>query len=67
MSIYAHHGYNEFVVAGGYKGEMIKDYFRDFYVRQSDVMIDLRDGSYEMLSPGGRDWRIGVIDTGRAR
>jgi glucose-1-phosphate cytidylyltransferase len=64
MGIYAHHGFNEFMIACGYKGEMIKDYFRDFYIRQSDVMIDLRDGSFEMLNPGGRDWRIGVIDTG---
>jgi len=65
MSIYAHHGFNDFMVAAGYKGEMIKDYFHDFYLRQSDVMIDLRDGSFEVLDPRGRDWRIGVIDTGQ--
>lgn len=66
MSIYAHHGFNEFMVACGYKGEMIKEYFHDYFLHKSDVMIDLRDGSFELLDSRGRDWRIGVIDTGAA-
>jgi glucose-1-phosphate cytidylyltransferase len=66
MTIYAHHGFNEFIVACGYKGEMIKEYFHDYFLHKSDVMIDLRDGSFELLNSRGRDWRIGVIDTGSA-
>jgi len=64
MGIYAHHGFNEFVIAAGYKGEMIKGYFRDFFFRQSDLKVDLKDGSLELLNPRGRDWLISVIDTG---
>jgi glucose-1-phosphate cytidylyltransferase len=64
MGIYAHHGFREFLVAAGYKSEMIKEYFHHFFLRNSDLMIDLRDGSHELLDPAPLDWRIGVIDTG---
>lgn len=64
MSIYAGHGLAEFVVACGYKQEMIKQYFHDFFLTNSDCMINLRDGSFEVIQPSGYDWRIAVIDTG---
>jgi len=64
MSIYASHGFKDFLIACGYKGEMIKEYFHNFFVRNSDYLIDLRDGSHEVLSTNGIDWRIAVIDTG---
>lgn len=64
MNIYNSHGFNEFLVACGYKGEMIKEYFNAFLVRNSDYIIDLRDGSREMVNTNGIDWRVGVIDTG---
>lgn len=64
MSIYASYGYKDFLVACGYKGEMIKEYFHDFHVRNSDYVIDLRDGSRTVVGSHGIDWRIGVIDTG---
>jgi glucose-1-phosphate cytidylyltransferase len=64
MGIYASHGFKDFLIACGYKGEMIKEYFHNFYVRNSDYLIDLRDGSHEVLSTNGIDWRIAVIDTG---
>lgn len=64
MSCYAGYGFNEFVVACGYKQEMIKQYFHDFFLTNSDCMINLRDGSFDVLQPSGYDWRIAVIDTG---
>jgi glucose-1-phosphate cytidylyltransferase len=64
MSIFADHGYKEFLVACGYKGEMIKEYFHNFFLHQSDYVIDLRDGSRELLHSSTLDWRVGVIDTG---
>jgi glucose-1-phosphate cytidylyltransferase len=64
MGIYASHGFKDFLVACGYKGEMIKEYFHNFFVHNSDYLIDLRDGSHEVLSTNGIDWRIAVIDTG---
>jgi glucose-1-phosphate cytidylyltransferase len=64
MGIYSSHGFKDFLVACGYKGEMIKEYFHNFFVRNSDYLIDLRDGSHEVLSTNCIDWRIAVIDTG---
>ncbi|EYF01928.1 glucose-1-phosphate cytidylyltransferase [Chondromyces apiculatus] len=64
MSIYASHGFNDFVVACGYKGEVIKDYFHSFYVRHSDYVVNLRDGTQQILRSEAPDWRIAVVDTG---
>ena len=64
MSLYAAHGYNRFLVACGYKGEVIKEYFRNIFIHTSDFFVDLKDGSLEVLDGQRSDWRIGVIDTG---
>lgn len=41
MKIYAYHGINEFVVCLGYRGEVIKDFFMNYHMRESDVTCDL--------------------------
>jgi glucose-1-phosphate cytidylyltransferase len=64
MSIYASHGFGEFVVACGYRGDMIKEYFHNLFIRSSDYVVDLRSGELTVLSPSVTDWRVGVIDTG---
>jgi glucose-1-phosphate cytidylyltransferase len=64
MQIYANHGYREFLVACGYKGEIIKEYFHNYVIHHSDYFVDLRDGARQMVNTNGLDWRIGVIDTG---
>jgi glucose-1-phosphate cytidylyltransferase len=64
MRIYAAHGFREFLVACGYKGEMIKEYFHNFPVRNSDYFIDLGTGERTVINGCGIDWKIGVIDTG---
>ena len=64
MQIYASHGYKDFLVACGYKGEVIKEYFHNFFIRTSDYFVDLRNGSLDVVNPNGIDWKIGVIDTG---
>jgi glucose-1-phosphate cytidylyltransferase len=64
MRLYAHHGYNDFLVACGYKGEIIKEYFNNFVVHNNDYIVNLLDGSRELLNTGSIDWRVGVIDTG---
>lgn len=64
MSIYGRHGFKDFLVACGYKGEMIKHYFNNFFIQNTDFVIDLGDGSRELLDKAAIDWRVGVIDTG---
>jgi glucose-1-phosphate cytidylyltransferase len=65
MKMYASHGFKEFLIACGYKGEMIKEYFGNFFLHESDYIVDLRDGSFEVMNSGDLDWRVGVVDTGQ--
>lgn len=64
MQIYASHGYKDFVVACGYKGEIIKEYFHNYQLHSCDYFLNLRDGSRQIVKPNGLDWGIGLIDTG---
>lgn len=64
MSIYSAFGYNDFMVACGYKGEVIKEYFSTFHLRDSDLMVDLRSGRHQTMASTTPDWRVSLIDTG---
>lgn len=64
MNGYAAHGFTCFLIACGYRAEVVKEYFHNFFVRNSDFTIDLRDGSRTVLHSTGVDWRIAVVDTG---
>ena len=65
MSTYAHYGHNDFLVACGYKGEIIKEYFHNFFIHNNDYIVNLQDGDCKLLNSGSIDWRVGVIDTGQ--
>lgn len=64
MNIYAVYGFNDFVIACGYKGEYIKEYFRDFYMHNADIIVDLKRGVVDVHNNRGPDWKITLIDTG---
>jgi glucose-1-phosphate cytidylyltransferase len=64
MSLYASHGHKDFLVACGYKGEQIKEYFHRYHAHHSDYVVDLQTGQTDVLRPARIDWRVGVIDTG---
>jgi len=66
MKIYASGGHKEFVVALGYKGEIIKSYFLNYHRLQRDVSIDLASGSVEVHPGEGQceDWLVHLAETG---
>lgn len=64
MRHYAHHGCNEFIVAAGYRGEVIKRYFLDYSALSGDLTVNLSTGAVVRKDPGTEDWLIHVIDTG---
>src|SRR5262249_61403451 len=67
MKIYAHHGFREFVVALGYKGDVIKRYFLDYAKLQChDLTVNL--GSGDVMRRGGQpeDWIVHPVDTRNA-
>jgi glucose-1-phosphate cytidylyltransferase len=66
MNVYAAQGFKDFVVACGYKGHLIKEYFCDLQRYHSDLTVDLKTGG--ILTQGSRspDWRVSLVDTGYA-
>lgn len=65
MNIYAFHGYRDFVIALGYKGQYIKKYFVDYCNLASSLTVDFRRGKVASLGQSEiPDWRIELIDTG---
>jgi glucose-1-phosphate cytidylyltransferase len=64
LNIYAAQGFRDFVIACGYKSEIIKEYFRNFYYHNTDLIVNLRDGSCSTLNSNSPDWRITLVDTG---
>lgn len=64
MKHYAQHGLTDFVVCLGYRGDVIKDYFASFFMRNSDVTIDLATGQIDVHASNAEPWRVTLIDTG---
>ncbi len=64
MKLYESHGFNDFTLALGYKGEVIKDYFLNYHARQSDLTVHLKCGQVDYSKPTAEDWRVSLIDTG---
>lgn len=66
MKEYAWYGHNEFIICAGYKQEYIKEWFANYFIHNSDISFDFRDGKNEMtvhhshLEP----WKVTVVDTG---
>ncbi|GAB4322995.1 MAG: glucose-1-phosphate cytidylyltransferase [Bacteroidales bacterium] len=64
MKLYSAQGFNDFIICLGYKGYMIKEYFRDYYLRKSNILIDLGQNKLEVLNHTAEPWRITLVDTG---
>jgi glucose-1-phosphate cytidylyltransferase len=64
MHVYAAHGITEFVLALGYKGELIKDYFLNFFALNNSLSVDLRSGKTTIHDGESLDWRVHLVDTG---
>jgi glucose-1-phosphate cytidylyltransferase len=64
MKIYSSHGFNDFVICLGYKGYIIKEYFANYFLHQSDVTIDLATNSMEVHDSNAEPWKITLVDTG---
>lgn len=64
MNSYGHYGFGDFVVALGYKGDVIKEYFLHFYHYQNDLEIDLKTGAVRAVASAPCDWTVQLVDTG---
>lgn len=64
MKIYNCYGFREFILALGYKGHVIKDYFLNYQKRQNDFSIELGTGNIEYMANETEDWKVHLINTG---
>lgn len=64
MNIYAAQGFNEFIIAVGYRGDRIKEYFLHYYAINNDLKIDLSTGLTTIEGGNQPDWKVHIIDTG---
>jgi len=64
MKIYSHSGFREFIILLGYKGYMIKEYFANYILHQSDVTIDLANNHMQVHHNASEPWKVTLLDTG---
>jgi len=64
MKLYSHYGFNDFVILLGYKSYVIKEYFANYFLHQSDVTINLVDNNMEVHNNSSEPWKVTLVDTG---
>lgn len=65
MKLYSAYGFNEFIICLGYKGHLIKDYFLNYFLYQSDISIDFTDENKQMIHQSAAEpWKITLANTG---
>ena len=64
MKIYSYHGINEFIICCGYKGYIIKEYFANYFLHQSDVTFDMNSNEMKIHKKRVEPWKITLVDTG---
>src|SRR3990167_8223845 len=62
MNIYGVHGINEFIIAAGYKAEVIKEYFLNFYAINNNITVDLNTGNTTIHNNGNQPkWKVHIV------
>ena len=65
MKLYSSYGYYDFIICCGYKQYMIKEYFADYYLHNSDVTFDFRNnGAMKIHTRSAEPWKVTLVDTG---
>jgi glucose-1-phosphate cytidylyltransferase len=64
MKHYGHYGFNDFVICLGYKGYVIKEYFANYFLHNSDVTFDLCEQTVEVHQNSVEPWQVTLVDTG---
>ena len=64
MKIYSFHGINDFIICCGYKGYVIKEYFANYFLHQSDITFDMSKNEMKIHQERAEPWKVTLIDTG---
>ncbi len=64
MKYYASFGLNDFIICCGYKGYVIKEYFANYFLHQSDITFDIQNNNFEVHANAAEPWKVTLVDTG---
>ena len=64
MKIYSHYGLNDFIICCGYKGYIIKEYFSNYFLHNSDVTFDMKNNQMKVHSMHSEPWKVTLVNTG---
>lgn len=64
MKLYSAHGVNDFIICCGYKGYVIKEYFANYFLHQSDVTFNMQDNEMHVHEKRAEPWKVTLVDTG---
>lgn len=66
MKLFSHYGHNEFIICAGYKQHVIKEWFADYYLHNSDITFDFTNGKNDMIVHNhvAEPWKVTIVDTG---
>jgi glucose-1-phosphate cytidylyltransferase len=64
LKIYSQHGINDFIICCGYKGYLIKEYFANYFLHNSDVTFDMQENRMEVHQSVAEPWHVTLVDTG---
>ena len=64
MKYYYHYGFDEFIILLGYKQEVIKDYFNNYFIHNSNVTFDMKNNEINIHENNNEKWKVTLIDTG---
>lgn len=64
MKIYSHYGFNDFIICCGYKGHIIKEYFANYFLHNSDITVDIKQNQLTIHDSYAESWKITLVDTG---
>ena len=64
MKSYSYHGVNDFIICCGYKGNLIKEYFSNYYLHTSDITFNLKENKMKVHSERAEPWHVTLVDTG---
>ena len=65
MRYFSSYGFNDFIICLGYKGYVLKEYFSNYFLHQSDTVIDLKKNTMTFRNRSAENWKIHLIDTGK--
>ena len=64
MKSYSFHGINDFIICCGYKGFVIKEYFKNYFIHMSDVTFSMSNNSMKVHNNNAESWNVTLVDTG---